>query len=77
MGCHDFFVNTTSSTSSSSDIIYVANTTTATLSGYVVGTGTMTAVSGTPPSLAYVPQALVVTRPNAFLYAAGPSAVSL
>jgi 6-phosphogluconolactonase (cycloisomerase 2 family) len=77
MGCNGFFVDTTSSTSSSSDIIYVANTTAATLSGYVVGTGTMTAVSGTPLSLAYVPQALIVTRPNAFLYVAGPSAVYL
>jgi 6-phosphogluconolactonase len=76
MGCN-FFVDPTSTTSSSSDLIYVANATTATLSGFSVGTGTMTAVSGTPLSLAYVPQALVVTRPNTFLYVAGPSAIYL
>jgi len=76
-GCGPFFIAESSTTSSSSDLIYVANATTATLSGYVIGTGTMTAITSTPLALAYVPQALVVTRPNTFLYVAGPSAVYL
>jgi len=75
-GCGPFFISTSTS-SSSSDLIYVANATTETVSGYVVGTGTMTAITSTPLSLGYVPQALVVTRPNTFLYIAGPSAIYL
>src|SRR5215471_21802462 len=77
MGCGNFFIKETTSSSSSSDLIYVANATTETLSGYIVGSGALTAISGTPLSLSYVPKALVVTRPNTFLYVAGPSAVYL
>ncbi|CAN5509769.1 hypothetical protein BH10ACI4_BH10ACI4_26200 [soil metagenome] len=76
-GCNNFFVDPDSTSSSSSDLIFVANATTETLSAYIVGTGTLTAVSGTPLALAYVPQAAVVSRANTFLYVAGPSAVYL
>ncbi|HEX7158993.1 MAG TPA: beta-propeller fold lactonase family protein [Edaphobacter sp.] len=76
IGCGNFFIKETTS-SSSSDLIYVANATTETLSGYIVGSGALTAISGTPLSLSYAPKALVVTRANSFLYVAGPSAVYL
>ena len=77
IGCAGFFPDTTTSSSSSSDLIFVANATTATLSAYIVGSSTLTAVSDTPLSLAYVPQAAVVSHANTFLYVAGPSAIYL
>lgn len=76
-GCNNFFVDPDSTSSSSSDLVFVANATTETLSAYIVGTGTLTAVNGTPLALAYVPQAAVVSRANTFLYVAGPSAIYL
>ena len=76
-GCTGFFVAPTSTTTSSSNLVYVANATTETISGYIVGTNTLTAVSGSPVSLGYVPQAAVISRANTFLYVAGPSGIYL
>ena len=55
--------------------MYVANATASTVSGYAIGTGTLTAVAGLPGSLGYVPQAAVVSIPNTYLYIAGPTAI--
>jgi 6-phosphogluconolactonase len=78
-GCTGFFVAPTAATTttSTSDLIYVANATTETISGFAVGTNTLTAVSGSPLSLGYVPQAAVVSRANTFLYVASPSGIYL
>ena len=76
-GCNGFFVSSNSSSSSgstSSDIVYVANATSETIGAYQVGTGSLTAVSGSPFSLGFVPQALVVSRANTFLYVSTPAA---
>jgi 6-phosphogluconolactonase len=79
IGCSNFFIKqtSTSTSSSSADVIYVANATTETVTGFIVGSGSLTAVSGTPLSLGYVPQALVVTIPDTFLYVAGGNAIYL
>ena len=74
-GC-GFFVNPNgTSTGSSSNVVYVANATASTVSGYVVGTGTLTAVAGLPGPLGYVPQAAVVSIPNTYLWIAGPQGI--
>lgn len=74
-GCAGFFVTADSaSTSTSSNIVYVANATTETIAAYQVGTGSLTAVSGSPFSLGFVPQSLVVSRANSFLYVSTPAA---
>ncbi len=77
-GCN-FFVSADSSSTSgstSSDVVYVANATTETVGAYQVGTGSLTAVSGSPFSLGFVPQSLVVSRANTFLYVSTPVANS-
>jgi len=76
-GCDDFFVppNGSSGGSTSSNRVYVANATTSSLSGFTIGTNTLTAVSGSPLSLGYVPVSAVVTPNNSFLYVAGPTAI--
>jgi 6-phosphogluconolactonase (cycloisomerase 2 family) len=73
-GCAGFFppltTTTTTTTTTTGDYVYVANQTTETISGFAVGTGTLTAVSGSPYTLAAVPTAMVVTPSNSFLYVA-------
>ncbi|HWW23886.1 MAG TPA: beta-propeller fold lactonase family protein [Edaphobacter sp.] len=77
-GCAGFFVApTTTTTTSTSNLVYVANATTETISGFAVGTNTLTAVSGSPLSLGYVPQAAVISRANTFLYVAGAAGIYL
>ena len=66
--------SSSSSGSTSSDIIYVANATSETVGAYQVGTGSLTAVSGSPFSLGFVPQSLVVSRADTFLYVSTPVA---
>ncbi len=77
-GCAGFFVDPNSGggggSSTSSDIVYAANATTETISAYQVSTGALTAVAGSPFSLGFVPQALVVSRANTFLYVSTPAA---
>ena len=55
---------------------YVINATTSTVSGFALGTGTLTAVPGSPFALQAVPQAAVVSRNNKFLYVAGQGTIS-
>ena len=83
-GCGGFFVPVTSTTTSpgtvpgvaaGGDFAYVANAATGNISGFSIGTGTLTSVPNMPLSLGFSPQAEVVTRNNAYLYVAGPGAI--
>ena len=81
-GCGNFFVppsqtgtGGTGGNASTANLIYVANSTTATVSAYAVGTDTITAVNGSPFGLGYAPQTMVVSRANNFLYVGGPGAI--
>ncbi len=76
-GCN-FFVPVTSGGSgggSSSNLVYVINTLTNSLSGFVVGSSMLTSAPSMPYALGYTPQAAVVSTPNTFLYVAGPGAI--
>ncbi len=70
MGCGPFFIKTsgTSGSSTSGDVVYVANATLETLAAFTVGSGTLTAVTGSPYSLGGVPTAVAVTPGDTFLY---------
>jgi 6-phosphogluconolactonase (cycloisomerase 2 family) len=74
IGCGNFWVypgSLTSSTSSTGDYVYVANADAGDVVGYVVGTGTLTAVSGSPYSLGFVPTSVVVNPANTMVFVAG------
>ena len=75
-GCGEFFIPPTSGGGSTgNNRVYVANSTTSSLSGFTIGTGTLSAVTGSPLSLGYPPVAAVVTPNNNFIYVAGPGAI--
>jgi 6-phosphogluconolactonase (cycloisomerase 2 family) len=77
-GCAGFFVypgSTGGGSTSSGNYVYVANATTETLAGFVVGTGTLTAVTNSPYSLGFVPTAVVINPANSILFVAGSSAI--
>ena len=80
-GCGTFFVYTGTlngggtTTPGTGDYVYVANATTQTLAGFSVGTGTLTAVSGSPYSLGFVPTALAVNPTNTLLFVGGNNAI--
>jgi 6-phosphogluconolactonase len=57
--------------------VYVVNQTTKSVSGFAVGTATLTAVSNSPIALGSIPFAEVVTPNDAFLYIAGRASLSL
>jgi 6-phosphogluconolactonase len=83
MGCAGFFVypgstgtGTGSGGSTTADYVYVANQTANTLSGYVIGTSTLTAVSGSPFSLGFTPTAVVVNPADTIAFVAGSSGTS-
>lgn len=77
-GCHNFFVcqkascPATGSTTSTSDFAYVSNSSTGTtyVNEYDLSSGALTAISGSPFNLGFVPVALNISPNNAFLYAA-------
>lgn len=74
MGCGNFFVypgSTGSGTSSTGDYVFVANGTTDSLAAYSVGTGTLTAVTGTPVALGFIPTAVAVNPANTIVFVAG------
>ena len=76
-----FFVDTKSTTttgSSSADYVYVVNQTTDTLSEFVVGSGTLTTVSGSPISLVagLAPASVAVSLPNTYVFVGGNGAIS-
>jgi 6-phosphogluconolactonase len=80
-GCSGFFppINSGGSTGGggTGDFVYVTNGSKSSIGGFTVGTGTLTAISGLPSGVGYVPQSMVVTPNNSFLYVGGSSAISL
>lgn len=85
-GCSNFFTDETNTGGGSSgggtpiggsgsNYVYVVNTLAGSVSGFLLGTGTLTETPGSPYSLGYVPQSAVVTRANNFLYVAGTGAL--
>ncbi|NYF90631.1 beta-propeller fold lactonase family protein [Tunturiibacter empetritectus] len=80
-GCTGFFPPVDNSggggTGAGGNQVYVVNQTTKSVSGFAVGTGTLTAVSNSPIALGSQPFAEVVTPNNAFLYIAGQASLSL
>ncbi len=76
-GCGDFFVppNSGGGGTTGSSRIYVTNSLTNSLSGFTIGTGTLSAVPNSPLALGYPPVDAVVTPDNAFVYLAGPGAI--
>ena len=82
-GCGDFFTkDTTTSTgtgdsTSGVDRVYVLAATAQTISGFTIGTGTLTAVPGNPLADAFIPQAAAITPSGSYLYGAGPGTVNV
>jgi 6-phosphogluconolactonase len=79
-GCGPFFITPTNGGGgtgggANGNVTYVINTVTNTVSGFTVGTGTLTNAPGMPFQLGYTPQAAVVTIPNTVLYVAGPGSI--
>jgi 6-phosphogluconolactonase (cycloisomerase 2 family) len=80
-GCGTFFVypgngnGGSGGGSNSGNYVYVANSTTSTVAGYVVGTGTLTAVSGSPYALGFVPTAVAVNPANTIAFVAGNNGI--
>jgi len=76
-GCGDFFVppNNGGGGTTGGSRLYVTNSLTNSLSGFTVGTGTLSAVPNSPLALGYPPVDAVVTPDNAFVYLAGPGAI--
>ncbi|MBS1801459.1 MAG: beta-propeller fold lactonase family protein [Acidobacteria bacterium] len=75
-GCGQFFIPPTGGGGTTgSNRVYVANSATNSLSGFTIGTAALSAVSGSPLSLGYVPIAAAVTPNNNFIYVAGPGAI--
>jgi 6-phosphogluconolactonase len=81
-GCNGFFVSPGSTGgggggggggSSTANYVYVANAARQSLAAFAVGTGTLTAVSGSPFALGFVPTAVVVNPANTIVYVAGGS----
>ena len=73
-GCQGFFVPETSSSSggsTSGDYVYVANQTTGTLAAYSVGSGALTAISGSPYTLGFAPTAVAVNPADTIVFVAG------
>lgn len=72
-GCGNFWVYPGSSGNGSNkgDYVYVANGNAGTLAGYVVGSGTLTAISGSPYTLGFVPTSVVVNPANTIVFVAG------
>jgi 6-phosphogluconolactonase (cycloisomerase 2 family) len=73
-GCGDFFVYPGSSGSgntSGGDYVYVANQTTNNLAAYSVSSGALTAISGSPYALSFIPISAAVNHANTILFVAG------
>ena len=79
-GCGAFFTKETSSGGgggggSTSNLVYTMNSVSSTVSGFSVGTGTLTTVPNMPYGIGFVPQAAVVTIPNTYLYVTNQGAI--
>jgi len=77
-GCAGFWVAVNKSNGSGSttnDYVYVANVgtsaATATLTGFAVGNGTLTAVSGSPYTLGFTPASLAINPADSILFVSG------
>jgi 6-phosphogluconolactonase (cycloisomerase 2 family) len=74
-GCGTFFIypgnQSGSGGSSTGDYVYVANAIVGSLAGFSVGTGTLTAVTGSPISLGFSPSAVAVNPANTLVFVAG------
>jgi len=74
-GCAGFFVSTssTSSTTTGADYVYLVNQSANTLTGYILGTGTLTEISGSPYTLStgLAAQTVTVSRADTFVYVGG------
>jgi 6-phosphogluconolactonase len=77
-GCAGFFVypGSANGSSSSGNYVYVANQTAGTVSGFAVGTNSLTAISGSPFNLGFAPIAMVVNPADSILFVSGTSGVS-
>lgn len=86
-GCSNFFVcqkascTSSSGTTGTGDYVYVSNSSSGSnyINAYQIGTGTLTAISGQPYNLSYIPLAMAVSPNDDFLYvmgAAGSSTVA-
>ena len=83
-GCAGFFpaatTTTTTTTTSTGNYVYIVNQTTNTLSEFSVGSSALTAISGSPISLASVlasasASSVAVTRPNTYVYVGGQGGI--
>ena len=83
-GCNGFFVPVnrsgsggtgTSTGGSTSNLVYVANTTTQTVSGFTVGASALTSAPSMPYLIGFTPTSEVVSVADNFLYVAGPGAI--
>ena len=83
-GCAGFFTkDTTTGTgtgsggSSGVDRVYALASTAQTISGFTIGTGTLTAVPGSPLADSFAPLAAAITPSGSYLYVAGPGNINL
>ncbi len=83
-GCKNFFSpndSTGTGTTNTGDYAYVVSAYSSStspiysLSGFAVGTGTLTALSGFPLSLPFAPTTVVVTPANSYVYVAGAGVI--
>ncbi len=82
-GCDNFFVpekgtggaGSTTVGGSGANYAYVLNTASGSVSGFLIGTGTITPTLNSPYPLGFLPQGAVVTRANNFLYVSGAGAI--
>ena len=78
-GCAGFWVavgnSGGSTTTPTNDYVYVANATTETVSGFAVGTGTLTSVTGTSYSLGFPPTAVAVNPADSILFVGSNTAI--
>src|ERR1017187_7439780 len=85
-GCAGFFVypgslpggGSSSGTGAGNDVYVInqtANQNAGTLVGYSIGTNSLTAVTGSPQSLSFIPVAIAVNRANTMVFVAGNNVI--
>jgi 6-phosphogluconolactonase (cycloisomerase 2 family) len=77
--CQKASCPTTGTTTGTGDYVYVSNSTSGStyINGYQIGTGSLTAITGSPFGLNEVPVAMNVSPNDDFLYVAGQSSAGL
>ncbi len=83
-GCGDFFTKdsgtgtgTGGGGTSGVNRVYVLAATAETISGFTIGSGTLTAVPGNPLADSFVPQAAAITPSGSYLYAASSGTINV